>query len=211
MSKALKLIEQWERLQSISIADFDLIKGIHIGDCMAEELKRLSAIEQAAIALIKCKGRYHAEQNTKALAAALGVELPQLDDTNVVDLNRPSAIMPLARSISDEMMDLADRLGSEFDSVDPRAWEHLLVYVPDYRDIAMDASRFRWLMADHKGDAKKAARSIIDTLAVSSLSSARLNIDANIEAVTKPRPSAIELQDAEIGIPEPVTELLNPV
>lgn len=27
----------------------------------------------------------------------------------------------------------------------------------------------------------------------------------------QPRPSAIELQDAEIGIPEPVTELINPV
>lgn len=27
----------------------------------------------------------------------------------------------------------------------------------------------------------------------------------------RPRPSAIELQDAEIGIPEPVTDLLNPV
>ena len=39
------------------------------------ELRRLAAIEQAAIALIKCKGRYHAEQNTKALAEALGIEL----------------------------------------------------------------------------------------------------------------------------------------
>jgi len=36
----------------------------------------------------------------------------------------------LAKSISDEMMDLVDRLGSEYDKVDPRAWDHLLVYVP---------------------------------------------------------------------------------
>lgn len=35
-----------------------------------------------------------------------------------------------ARSISDEMMDLVDRLGSEAADVDPRAWEHLLVYAP---------------------------------------------------------------------------------
>ncbi|AMC34791.1 hypothetical protein [Janthinobacterium sp. B9-8] len=56
------------------------------------ELSRLSAIEQAATALIQCKGRYHAELNTKALAEALGIELPQVDDINVVDLNRPSAI-----------------------------------------------------------------------------------------------------------------------
>lgn len=45
------------------------------------ELRRLDAIERAAIALIKCKGRYHAEQNTNALAAALGVELPFVDIT----------------------------------------------------------------------------------------------------------------------------------
>ncbi|WP_260426377.1 hypothetical protein [Burkholderia cepacia] len=35
-----------------------------------------------------------------------------------------------AKSISDEMMDLVDRLGSEWDKVDPRAWRHLLVYAP---------------------------------------------------------------------------------
>lgn len=39
-----------------------------------------------------------------------------------------------AQSISDEMMDLVDRLGSEYDKVDPRAWDHMLVYAPgNYR------------------------------------------------------------------------------
>jgi hypothetical protein len=61
-------------------------------DLAAQELQRLAAIEQAATTLIKCKGRYHAELNTKALAVALGLALPQVDDINVVDLNRPSAI-----------------------------------------------------------------------------------------------------------------------
>ena len=44
--------------------------------------------------------------------------------------------MPEARSISDEMMDCVDRLGSEFDSVDPRVWGHLLVYAPDDKVLA---------------------------------------------------------------------------
>ncbi|BAO88964.1 hypothetical protein [Caballeronia cordobensis] len=35
-----------------------------------------------------------------------------------------------AQPISDFMMDLVDRLGSEADAVDPRAWKHLLVYAP---------------------------------------------------------------------------------
>lgn len=37
-------------------------------------------------------------------------------------------------------------------------------------------------------------------------------LDGNrVDNDQEPRPSAIELQHAEIGIPEPVTELLNPV
>jgi hypothetical protein len=35
-----------------------------------------------------------------------------------------------AKSISDEMMDLVDRLGHGAPEVDPRAWQHLLVYAP---------------------------------------------------------------------------------
>lgn len=35
-----------------------------------------------------------------------------------------------ARSLTDELMDCVDRLGSEADTVDPRVWQHLLVYAP---------------------------------------------------------------------------------
>jgi hypothetical protein len=35
-----------------------------------------------------------------------------------------------AKSISDELMDCVDRLGSEYDQVDPQVWRHLLVYAP---------------------------------------------------------------------------------
>ena len=38
--------------------------------------------------------------------------------------------MAYAPSVSDDMMNLADRLGSEFDNLDPIAWRHLLVYAP---------------------------------------------------------------------------------
>ena len=34
------------------------------------------------------------------------------------------------RSLTDELMDCVDRLGSEADTVDPRVWQHLLVYAP---------------------------------------------------------------------------------
>ena len=45
-------------------------------------------------------------------------------------LRRTDGKMTFAQSVSDDMMNLADRLGSEFDDVDPRAWKHLLVYAP---------------------------------------------------------------------------------
>lgn len=35
-----------------------------------------------------------------------------------------------SQSVTDDMMNLADRLGSEYDDVDPKAWKHLLVYAP---------------------------------------------------------------------------------
>jgi len=45
-------------------------------------------------------------------------------------LRRSDGKMTFAQSVSDDMMNLADRLGSEFDDVDPRAWKHLLMYAP---------------------------------------------------------------------------------
>lgn len=47
-----------------------------IANDMSKELRRLAAIEQAAIKLIKCKGRYHTEQNMIALGELFGVKMP---------------------------------------------------------------------------------------------------------------------------------------
>jgi hypothetical protein len=41
------------------------------------ELRRLAEIEQAAIKVIKCKGRYHTEQNMRELARLLNIQLPK--------------------------------------------------------------------------------------------------------------------------------------
>ena len=45
------------------------------------------------------------------------------------ELAVPEALLR-ARPLADELMDCVDRLGSEFGSVDPRVWDHLLVYAP---------------------------------------------------------------------------------
>lgn len=45
----------------------------------SQERQRLDAIQQAAIKLIKCKGRFHTEQNMRALADLLEIPLPTLE------------------------------------------------------------------------------------------------------------------------------------
>lgn len=42
-------------------------------------LEKLEAIEAAAEKLVRCKGRYHSEQNYRALAALFGVTVPDLE------------------------------------------------------------------------------------------------------------------------------------
>ena len=42
----------------------------------------------------------------------------------------PGDPIRLARSLSDDLMDCVDRLGSEAETVDPRVWGHLRVYAP---------------------------------------------------------------------------------
>lgn len=84
--------------------------------------------------------------------------------------------MTFAQSVSDDMMNLVDRLGSEHDDVDPRAWKHLLVYAPqatpqpsptaqgDEKEHAAEATPIAWYVTgcstmldeiDAKAEAKR--------------------------------------------------------
>lgn len=101
-----------------------------------------------------------------------GAELPEgalLYASPAID-----AAQKLAQPISDAMMDLADRLGSEADAVDPRAWSHLLIYAPGQQD----GKRYRWLTEDHADRETRAqCRSIIDSIGVRSYSATSRDID----------------------------------
>lgn len=149
------------KLPASSFAEPVVIKAMN---GIVAEIERLSAIEQAASALIKCKGRYHAEQNTSALAKALGIELPQQSE------NDPEPFGYFK----------AEPFGWTDCSEDDEGAIALYEHPP---------------MQNHFPDATKMA------------SGNQVN---DINVVELNRPSAIELQDAEIGIPEPVTELINP-
>lgn len=51
---------------------------------------------------------------------------------------------PVARPLTDELMDCVDRLGSEADLVDPRVWDHLLVYAPKPARPEQEPVAWRW-------------------------------------------------------------------
>ena len=61
-------------------------------------------------------------------------------------------------TVSDDMMDVVDRLGSEHDEVDPRAWDHMLIYAPTDKLYARLAARqpvgepIGWYTDDHLTD-----------------------------------------------------------
>ncbi|HFE4608305.1 TPA: hypothetical protein ACF26F_004318 [Klebsiella quasipneumoniae subsp. similipneumoniae] len=55
-------------------------------DALVEALEKAQTINAAAEKLVRCKGRYHSEQNYRALAALFGVttpDLPPLEHENV--------------------------------------------------------------------------------------------------------------------------------
>lgn len=51
--------------------------------------------------------------------------------------------LPNARSLTDELMNCVDRLGSEADTVDPRVWDYLLVYAPKRPESKPVAMKFK--------------------------------------------------------------------
>lgn len=76
-----------------------------------------------------CTSEGYQDKNTGGFDHPLGLALRKAREKSA-EVNARSAPKTNPPSISDEMMDLADRLGSEWDRVDPRAWAHLMVYAP---------------------------------------------------------------------------------
>lgn len=69
----------------LSITEFALRAAGYV-DELVDALEKAQAINAAAEKLVRCKGRYHSEQNYRALAALFGVktpDLPPLEHENV--------------------------------------------------------------------------------------------------------------------------------
>ncbi|CTQ15420.1 MULTISPECIES: ead/Ea22-like family protein [Klebsiella pneumoniae complex] len=61
----------------LSITEF-AIRAAGYVDALVEALEKAQTINAAAEKLVRCKGRYHSEQNYRALAALFGVNIPDL-------------------------------------------------------------------------------------------------------------------------------------
>ncbi|HFH6590229.1 TPA: hypothetical protein ACF8K8_005413, partial [Klebsiella pneumoniae] len=63
-----------------AVSDFNPQMNIKTRDLKAlvEALEKAQIINAAAEKLVRCKGRYHSEQNYRALAALFGVKTPDL-------------------------------------------------------------------------------------------------------------------------------------
>ncbi len=82
-----ELVEALEKAQAAERRWHRVASRIHEQACESDvKIDELEAIRAAAEKLVRCKGRYHSEQNYRALAALFGVktpDLPPLEHENV--------------------------------------------------------------------------------------------------------------------------------
>ncbi|HIB8495575.1 TPA: ead/Ea22-like family protein [Klebsiella pneumoniae] len=83
----LTLVEALEKAQAAERRWHRVASRVHEQACESDvKIDELEAIRAAAEKLVRCKGRYHSEQNYRALAALFGVntpDLPPLEHENV--------------------------------------------------------------------------------------------------------------------------------
>ena len=73
------LVEALEKAQAAERRWHRVASRVHEQACESDvKIDELEAIRAAAEKLVRCKGRYHSEQNYRALAALFGVKTPDL-------------------------------------------------------------------------------------------------------------------------------------
>ena len=83
---------------------------------LVEELEKAQTIKAAAEKLVRCKGRYHSEQNYRALAALFGVttpDLPPLDSDSSAVTVKLTDINDYLAEVHDKTLNRAFRLLAE--------------------------------------------------------------------------------------------------
>ncbi len=99
----------------LSITEFALRAAGYV-DALVEALEKAQTINAAAEKLVRCKGRYHSEQNYRALAALFGVttpDLPPLDSESSAVTVKLTDINEYLAEVHDKTLNRAFRLLAE--------------------------------------------------------------------------------------------------
>ena len=92
MTDITELAQLRKELSNPAIGSKDHLRTLALS--LVEALEKAQTINAAAEKLVRCKGRYHSEQNYRALAALFGVttpDLPPLDsESRTVTVKLPS-------------------------------------------------------------------------------------------------------------------------
>ncbi|HBM2887170.1 TPA: ead/Ea22-like family protein [Klebsiella oxytoca] len=97
------------RITVVDVSDPDVL-------AMVEALEKAQTINAAAEKLVRCKGRYHSEQNYRALAALFGVttpDLPPLDSESSAVTVKLTDINEFLAEVHDKTLNRAFRLLAE--------------------------------------------------------------------------------------------------
>ncbi len=141
MQMALEALELYQSKSSVQMFD-DAVKALR--QALETEQEPVAwmhtFIEGNVITHIPADIGRHPERWTPLYTAPPQREWVGLTDEEIDALSQ-------ARSLTDELMDCVDRLGSEADTVDPRVWQHLLVYAPKPEE-----EQVAWITNGGKGE-----------------------------------------------------------
>lgn len=111
------LVEALEKAQAAERRWHRVASRIHEQACESDvKIDELEAIRAAAEKLVPCKGRYHSEQNYRALAALFGVttpDLPPLDSESSAVTVKLTDINEFLAEVHDKTLNRAFRLLAE--------------------------------------------------------------------------------------------------
>jgi hypothetical protein len=115
--------EVWAAAEGETSCDYDMA-GV-------DTAKQLRTAIAALVGMEASKSSAPDSQGAPQCPNCLGTTAPTaLDPEWKGRCECQGAPKPVARSVTDDLMDLVDRLGSEVDQVDPLAWAHLIAYAP---------------------------------------------------------------------------------
>ena len=112
-----ELVQALEKAQAAERRWHRVASRIHEQACESDvKIDELEAIRAAAEKLVRCKGRYHSEQNYRALAALFGAttpDLPPLDSESSAVTVKLTDINEFLAEVHDKTLNRAFRLLAE--------------------------------------------------------------------------------------------------